>query len=183
MAYRSKVLDVAAGGTGANTLTGVVVGNGTSAMTATATPSVTSITLGGGTALANYLQGTFTPAIAFGGGTTGITYNNQTGVYTRIGRVVFFNVTVGITSKGSSTGAATLTGLPLAASGAGQYVIVNNGGGITYPATYLQLLANLNNGATTAALIATTSVSGNTNLTDVEFNNTTTFNVNGFYAV
>ncbi len=162
--------------------TGTVLTGVTGAVPAfSATPAVTSITLGGGTALANYVQGTFTPGLSFGGGTTGITYNNQTGVYVRIGRVVYIQCTVGITSKGSSTGAAKLTGLPITVSGAGQFMDMLNASGITYPATYLQLAANPDDTATTATLDAFTTVSVFTGLADTNFANATTFYVQGFY--
>jgi hypothetical protein len=63
--------------------------------------------------LGDYATGTFTPAINFGGATTGITYTNQAGWYTRIGRLVTIQINVVLTSKGSATGTATITGLPL----------------------------------------------------------------------
>ena len=58
--------------------------------------------------------GTFTPVLAFGGASVGITYSVQTAQYTRIGDVVTFMVTIATTSKGSSTGVATITGFPYA---------------------------------------------------------------------
>lgn len=59
-------------------------------------------------------QSTFTPVLKFGGGTTGITYSIQTGHYTKIGALVHVKFDIALTSKGSSTGAATITGLPFA---------------------------------------------------------------------
>jgi hypothetical protein len=59
-----------------------------------------------------YAEGTFTPGVEFGGGTTGITYSQQVGRYTRIGRMVHINIHILLTAKGSSTGSATVTGLP-----------------------------------------------------------------------
>ena len=63
------------------------------------------------------LYGTFTPGIAFGGGTTGITYGTQTGTYVETvlndGKYkIDFNIELTITSKGSSSGDLTVTGLP-----------------------------------------------------------------------
>jgi hypothetical protein len=75
----------------------------------------------GGTGSANelddYEEGTFTPVLAFGGGTTGIGYNTQIGRYTKIGRFVQVNITIYLSSKGSSTGVATITGLPFTTGG------------------------------------------------------------------
>jgi hypothetical protein len=62
--------------------------------------------------LDDYEEGTFTPGISFGGGTTGITYTTQTGTYTKIGNRVFVDCIITLSSKGSSTGAALITGLP-----------------------------------------------------------------------
>lgn len=123
---------VAGGGTGQTTLTahGVLVGNGTTAITQlsvganstvlqgatgadpafTATPTVTSITLGSGSALSTFNDTTsWTPAILFGGGSTGVTYSARTGLYSRIGNIVYINASMTLTSKGSSTGTATVT--------------------------------------------------------------------------
>lgn len=55
--------------------------------------------------LNDYEEGTFTPAVQFGVGNTGMTFSTQTGVYTRIGRLVTIHVTLVFTAKGSSTGA------------------------------------------------------------------------------
>jgi hypothetical protein len=57
--------------------------------------------------------GTFTPILSFGGGTTGITYASRSGTYQRVGNIVFYNAYCLLTSKGSSTGGAKITGLPI----------------------------------------------------------------------
>jgi hypothetical protein len=59
-------------------------------------------------------DGTFTPAINVGGSTVGVTYSSRTGVYSRIGNVVTFNLFLVITSLGGLTGNITITGLPVA---------------------------------------------------------------------
>lgn len=68
----------------------------------------------GANTLDDYEEGTYTPGVSFGGGTTGITYSAQVGRYTKIGKRVFCQGTFTLSSKGSSTGAALLTGLPFA---------------------------------------------------------------------
>jgi hypothetical protein len=68
-------------------------------------------------ALDDYEEGTWTPAISFGGGTTGITYDRNGGSYTKVGRQVTVCGDIILTSKGSSTGNATLTGLPFTING------------------------------------------------------------------
>jgi hypothetical protein len=79
-------------------------------------------------------EGLWTPGISFGGGTTGIAYSTQKGIYARIGKLVTAQFSITLTSKGSSTGIACITGLPIAAQGQVGY----QGGGF---ATYWQLLA------------------------------------------
>ena len=61
-----------------------------------------------------YEEGAWTPALNFGGATTGITYTTQTGTYTRNGDVYTAEANVVLSSKGSATGSATVTGLPSA---------------------------------------------------------------------
>ena len=74
------------------------------------------VTFNGDTAAANalddYEEGTWTMGISFGGASTGVTYSTNQGTYTKIGRQVTVNGYVLLTSKGSSTGSATITGLP-----------------------------------------------------------------------
>ena len=75
----------------------------------------------GGTGAANklsdYEEGTWTPTLEFGGGTTGISYGTRAATYTKIGNVVNFSFRMYITSKGSSTGHARVSGLPFAIGG------------------------------------------------------------------
>jgi hypothetical protein len=73
-----------------------------------------SATAGTGTSelLADYEEGTWTPVLAFGGASVGITYAAQGGTYTKIGRLVTGRFVIVLSSKGASTGAATIEGLP-----------------------------------------------------------------------
>ena len=79
-----------------------------------------AVTGGTGTATANvlndYEEGTFTPAIAFGGASVGVAYAEVIGIYTKVGRLVHFSGRVDLSNKGSSTGSATITGLPFNAN-------------------------------------------------------------------
>ena len=74
------------------------------------------LTFNGDTAAANalddYEEGTWTMGVSFGGGSTGVTYVYNTGTYTKIGRQVTVNGYLALSSKGSSTGTAKITGLP-----------------------------------------------------------------------
>ena len=79
--------------------------------------------------LDDYEEGTWTPVINFGGASVGVTYaaDGQVGRYTKVGNLVTVSSWISLTSKGSSTGAATVTGLP--------FPSVNTGGQYT-SATY-----------------------------------------------
>lgn len=57
-------------------------------------------------------QGSFTPSLEFGGSSTGITYTTQSGNYSRTGNLIVLNIFLNLSSKGSETGNATITGLP-----------------------------------------------------------------------
>ena len=67
--------------------------------------------------LDDYEEGTWTPGVSFGGGTTGITYGNRDADYIKIGKNVFVVSACKMTSKGSSTGNAKVTGLPFTTGG------------------------------------------------------------------
>ena len=59
-----------------------------------------------------YEEGTWTPTITFGGAAVGVTYGANAGTYTRIGNVVTGRFILGLSSKGSSSGSAVISGLP-----------------------------------------------------------------------
>jgi hypothetical protein len=62
--------------------------------------------------LDDYEEGTWTIGVSFGGASAGVTTSANTGTYTKIGRQVTVNGLIQLTSKGSSTGDAKITGLP-----------------------------------------------------------------------
>jgi len=62
--------------------------------------------------LDDYEEGTWTMGIAFGGGSTGVTYSNNSGTYTKIGRQVTVNGVFLLSNKGTSIGSVRITGLP-----------------------------------------------------------------------
>jgi hypothetical protein len=130
--------------------------------------------------LDDYEEGTFTPNITFGGGSTGISYDasNHTGRYTKIGRMVYFEATVVLTAKGSSTGAAQVTGLPFSGASVPPYAIIR---GISVNLTSITTLAAY---VTSSALqLVNDAGSGFTNVTDTNFSNTSQVYLSGCYAV
>lgn len=66
--------------------------------------------------LDDYEEGTWTPGGSFGGAAVGITYSSSSGTYTRVGRQVTCWLYFAMSSKGSSTGVARITGLPFTIS-------------------------------------------------------------------
>jgi hypothetical protein len=83
------------------------------------------ITFNGDTAAANalddYEEGTWTMGVSFGLASVGVTTSSNTGTYTKIGRQVTVNGRLTLTSKGSSTGAARITGLPFTVTNSTAY--------------------------------------------------------------
>jgi hypothetical protein len=63
---------------------------------------------------AYYESGTWTPVLRFGAATTGITYTRQSGRWTRKGNEVTVECDIRLSSAGSATGIADLTGIPYA---------------------------------------------------------------------
>ena len=83
--------------------------------------------------LDDYEEGTFTPTI-FGGTTAGsTTYTNQSGAYTKVGRVVYFIVDVNWSAQ-TGTGALYMGGLPFTAN--------STNGNLNYSSTNLTLGTN-----------------------------------------
>ena len=62
-----------------------------------------------------YQTGTWTPVLRFGGAAVGLAYTSS-GTYKKVGNVVHVNAVISLTNKGSSAGAAVITGMPFSAS-------------------------------------------------------------------
>lgn len=142
-----------------------VLTNGQLQFPATANPSANANTLD------DYEEGTFTPALNFGGATTGITYTTQSGVYNKTGGVVWTQLTIVLTSKGSAVGAATITGYPFSNNVQSITVGVMGGNanmsGLTSPV----------NGTITATTVSLFDhgATGQTAIDDTNFANNTSF--------
>lgn len=120
----------------------------------------------------------FTPVLTFGGGSTGITYTTQLGSYTRIGNVVFYVVNIVLSNKGSSTGAASITGLPYAATIG--TVGVLSASVLTFTG---QVNARIGAAATSFTLEAFATTGTRTQLSDTAFANNTTVQISGSYLI
>lgn len=126
--------------------------------------------------LDDYEEGTWTPGVSFGGASVGLTLSGS-GTYTRIGRQVTCWVYFALTNKGSSTGAARVTGLPFTISTANAtYGIVAAAecANTTAITGGLQL-SNFGTGSSVTTMDVTTgNVTGTAaQLTDTNFSNAT----------
>lgn len=131
----------------------------------------------------------FTPAIAFGGASTGVTYsaNGQVGYYWTTGKVVHFTLRLALSNKGSATGAATITGLPVASLNQVNLrhtfevetteVDINIAGG------YYKVTTSLPENSTAIALREAGDAVAATTLTEVDFTNTSVINITGSYLI
>jgi hypothetical protein len=62
--------------------------------------------------LDDYEEGTFTPTVSFAMASVGLTYASRLAIYTKVGRVVTFQLLIELSNKGSSTGYVTIGNLP-----------------------------------------------------------------------
>ena len=133
-------------------------------------------------ALDDYEEGTWTMGVSFGGGSTGVTYAANSGTYTKVGRQVTVSGLMILTSKGSSTGIATLTGLPFTIANAGGFYSTANLHleNITF-ANQFQAHGAVN--STTIVLNEITEAGARTNLTDANLANNSEVMVNFTYFV
>lgn len=162
----------------------VGTGAGVKTVTLGSTNTTSSLTLnfGGsvGSALSTYISsGSFTPGVSFGGGTTGITYSAQNGTYTRIGSIIVFELLVILTSKGSSTGNAAITGLPVAIAGSPGIMLFSC---LPSNITYVGSLVAVGN-STSIQLQAPVSASTPTIISNVGFANNSNVYISGAYLV
>ena len=142
----------------------------------------TQVASAGANVLDDYEEGDWTPGVSFGGGTTGITYTAQAGRYTKIGRMVYCLGVVELSSKGSSTGSALITGAPFANSSTA-------GGTGSSKVSYSAFTAGVQEfglqtqGSATSFLPVKSVTGTNTVLTDADFTNTSVFVMYICYSV
>ncbi|MBP6354064.1 MAG: hypothetical protein KA318_00040 [Nitrosomonas sp.] len=126
------------------------------------------------------ISGTFVPVLAFGGASVGITYSVQLGQYTKTGDVVTFMVTIAITSKGSSTGVATITGFPYASRASSIHYFTTAQGAVTYTG---EIITQMGGSATSVSLLSLATGTDATALTNSSFANTSVYRFCGSYLI
>ena len=175
-------LPVARGGTGAKTLTdkGVLYGNGTSAIGATAVGTAGQVLTSNGAGVAPTFQGvvtagSWTPVLGGSGGTSGQTYGTQTGRYIKVGQLVTAWFRVGFTAKGTITGNLQIQGLPFTVENT-----IAMPGPVTWEGfalSYVNVAMEATPNTTTAAVygITAAAVSNRTDLATAAVSDTSTF--------
>jgi hypothetical protein len=128
------------------------------------------------------LATTFTPVLAFGGASVGITYTTRVGKYQRVGNMVYFTIFINLSSKGSSTGAATITGLPVTAASDSSS---NNAFTIMIGTTIAGATGFTSevSGTSLSLQYLLAATGANTGLADTNFTNTSILKIQGHYFV
>ncbi len=121
---------------------------------------------------------TWTPALAFGGASTGITYSMQVGRCVRIGNIVALYVGIALSSKGSATGNATISGLPFTPGYVAMLACRWN-----YMASSLVNVSGYVQTSTIAVLGITAAATNLNSITDAAFANNSELIMTGVYLV
>lgn len=122
----------------------------------------------------------WTPVLKFGGGTTGITYSVQEGYYYDLNNTIVFQLRITLTNKGSSTGSATITGLPI--TPAVQCPCFVKFQDVTV--TGVQLTGLIRNSSGFQILLQNNvSGSSTSDLTNSEFTNSSALEISGIYII
>jgi len=98
--------------TGAATFSSGIGIGGATATTGGIQFPATQVSIADANNLDDYEEGTWTIGLTFGGAAVGLTTGNNGGKYTKIGRQVTVTGYISLSNKGSSTGSASITGLP-----------------------------------------------------------------------
>jgi hypothetical protein len=128
--------------------------------------------------LDDYEEGTFTPTLTFGGAATGLTYSSRSGTYTKIGRAVFFDLTIALSAKGSSTGTALVESLPFTCGSSS--VIAGRGSALV---SLTAGIVGLTNSAATTLTVRRPTTTGDAACTEANFDNATVLQLTGSYLV
>lgn len=132
------------------------------------------LTFDGTNIMAYYVEGTFTPTVTnTSANMTGISYSTQYGRYTRIGNIVFCNLTVVWTNSGAGTGNLLVDGLPFTIKNESNYFgrgvcQVQN---ITYPASVTYVVTALQLNTTTIGFSGVKSAAAEASIPTAAFTN------------
>ena len=128
-----------------------------------------------------YQEGVFTPTIQFGGASVGITYTLNAGNYVRVGNLVNFQADITLSSKGSSTGAASVVGLPFLAKTTGNVPIVQVMTFSNFTLGDLGTVVGRMAGGFSVITLGKMTAIGSGNLDNTHFSNTSRLFITGSY--
>lgn len=135
--------------------------------------------------LDDYEEGSWTPLLRFGGASVGMTYSTQLGQYTKVGKLCHIQGNITLSAKGSSTGAASIAGLPFAAGGPDTSWRSGINAGHMNAATWASLTAGLNLNIAGTETIVSLRIPGTTgqtgNATEANATNTSSLGFGGTY--
>lgn len=126
------------------------------------------------TELLDYEEGIWTPTLTFGAGSAGITFADRSGKYVRIGKTVTIEGRFNLSSKGTSTGAVSVGGLPFSRGVTTPFNVgfaISNFANIITPANTINL-SGLISELPRFEVVSTRENALATNLTDANFTNT-----------
>ena len=124
------------------------------------------------------IAGTWTPVLTFGGASTGIT-GTLSGRYVKIGSIVAVYCAIILTSKGSATGNALISGLPYAPG----YVATLACRWVNMTSTLVNVTGYAQTNSTIAVLGATAATANLNSITDAAFSNTSQLIISGVYLL
>lgn len=128
-----------------------------------------------------YASGTFSPYIDFGGAHTGTAASLQQGNWIRVGKIVFIDIVLVLTSKGSSTGAVTIVMPGLTAPAAN----TTGGFSIAYCSGLASITGQIHANVITGPAIQLFQLgsTGSAALTNSNFTNTSRIDLWGHYTI
>lgn len=129
----------------------------------------------------NYFSvSTFTPDLKFNSANIGMTKSVAIGTYQRTGQSVSFQLMLTLTAKGTSTGSATISGLPFTAQNVTGQLPALSVLGNNFGAGVANLVAHVSPNTTTISLYKF-AAGVVTNIADTDVTNTTLINISGTY--
>lgn len=125
-------------------------------------------------------QTAWSPVLTFGGAAVGMTYTTQTGTYMRFGKMIIYQMEIVLSAKGSSTGNALISGLPVNSLTGGVWIAPSiQFSNFTFVG---QVIAYVNSAATTINLQRNpTGAATAATITHTAFSDTTTLRLTGYY--
>jgi len=124
------------------------------------------------------VSGTWTPVLSFGGASTGIA-GMLTGQYVKIGSILAIYCAIVLTSKGSATGNALISGLPYAPG----YIGMLACRWTNMTSTLVNVTGYAQTNSTIAVLGATAATANLNSITDAAFSNTSQLIISGVYLL